>query len=368
MAFARGVHKPSTNWFLTWDDQSRSDGKSFLLQIKFHNLLHRNPTTDVINSYAVIHRRHNGEHTFIEVGTTSMIPNDPNPQYPDGFRVYYDQHTDLTDDLLRVICYHRREVAPSYHHVLGSATITLRELLRAFGARVSVELIRKKDAKVVGSVWFIAEPLPIRSPRGGSNTMQFTLSVMHPKYAGVKFQFNTIRLFLVIERERSDHTWSVAYRSRVYKRDLVQSLASRSAYIVLDPFQVRQGELVLGMTATRKIRFSFFQKAKKGQPHFIVAHVVTTVAELMTEFQVHSSLDASIDSNVVGKFSNIARIDEHQLTSFDVQLNYRHLTEHNGSPHDDDSDDDSDDNSRDSSDNDRSLSNRFRASIRFSKS
>lgn len=369
MAFARKAHRPSSNWFLTWDDESHHGGKSFLLQVKIRDLVHRNPLTDVVNSYAIIHRRHNGENTYTQIGTTSLIQNDCNPEYPDGFRIYYDRHTDLADDFLNVVCYHRREVTPSYQFALGSATITVRELVRAFGARINVELVRQKDRKVVGSVWFIAEALPVRSPKGGDNIMQFCMSVLPPKIVGIKLQ--SLRLFLLVERERSDRTWSVVYRSRVYKRDVVQSLTNRHRLIAFKPFEIRQGELVLGMSAMRKIRFSFLEMARRGHPPFTVACVVTSVDQLMNEFQADSCLNACIDNQVVGRFKSVARIDEHQLTSFDIHLEYNNsclrneLNQLNDHPESDSDDQGSSGSQGASSCTFRTLSGRLRASLKL---
>lgn len=55
---------------------------------------------------------------------------------------------------------------------LVSASITMREFIRAFGKRVNVEFIREKIRKVVGSVWFLFELSPVRYPTGGANIMQ----------------------------------------------------------------------------------------------------------------------------------------------------------------------------------------------------
>lgn len=319
MAFALLIHKPSSNWFLTWDKDSANDGKCFLLQIKLQNVNHRQIRSDGPNVYAVVYRRYNGAVTYTKVGTTSLIKDDRNPEFPDGFRIYFDQYTDLSDDMLKIICFHRRELPPSHEYVIGAATITIRELVRTFGARVNVELVRQHDGRSVGGVWFLAEPLPVRSPRGGSNVMEFTISVLPPRRTEIKFQ--TTRIFIVVERQRNDMTWSAVYRSEVFKRDGVKRL-NKKARIYINPFEIRQGELVLGMTAMRKIRFSLFQKGKKGESHVRLGEVISSVDELMNEFQVDTSLDVRVNSQIVGEFANVGRLDENTRTSLNIEVNY----------------------------------------------
>lgn len=319
MAFALLAHRPSRNWFLTWDADSVNDGKCFLLQIKLFNLVHRQNRNEGPNVYAIIYRRHNGAKTFTKIGTTSIIKDDRHPEFPDGFRIYFDQQTDLSDDLLKIICFHRRELPPSHEYVLGAATITIRELVRTFGARVNVELIRQGSQRVAGGVWFYAEALPVRSPRGGSNVIQFSLSVLPPRRSEIRFQ--SVRMFLVVERERSDRTWSVVYHSDVYKHEGMMRL-TRKPRIRFDTFQVRQGELILGMTALRKIRISFLQKGKRTDPHLRIGEVTTSVEELITDFQVDCRLDLCLNSNVVGNFINVGRMDEDTCASFNVDVNF----------------------------------------------
>lgn len=319
MAFALLAHRPSRNWFLTWDADSANDGKCFLLQIKLFNLIYRQNRNEGPNVYAVVYRRHNGAKTFTKIGTTSIIKDDRHPEFPDGFRIYFDQQTDLSDDLLKIICFHRRELPPSHEYVLGAATISIRELVRTFGARVNVELLRQDNQRVAGGVWFYAEALPVRSPRGGSNIIQFSLSVLPPRRSEIRFQ--SIRIFAVIERERSDRTWSVVYRSDVYKHEGMIRL-TRKPRIQFDTFQVRQGELILGMTALRRVRISFLQKGRRTDPHLRIGEVMTSVDELISDFHVDCRLELCLNSKVVGNFVNVGRLDEDTCASFDIDVNF----------------------------------------------
>lgn len=157
----------ASNWFLTWDSDSPSEGKSFLLQVEISNLTYRDLLSDGVNSYVTICRQRNGPSSGWElIGKTGVLKDENKPAYPEGIRIFYEQGTNLSEDLLKVICYHRREGLKS-EEMIGSACISVRELVRAFGTRVQVELVRKKRERVVGWVWFLGEGLPEVSPRGG---------------------------------------------------------------------------------------------------------------------------------------------------------------------------------------------------------
>lgn len=333
MAYKFTKHNPLKNWFLTWDDESASDGKCILLQIKLHSITYRSNRFENPNIFATLYRRHNCAKTYTKMGTTSLIREDCNPEFSDGFRVYYDQQTDLMDDMLKVICFYRRDIPPSNEHVIGAASISLRELVRAFGTRINIELTRfGEQDKSCGGVWFYAEALPLQSPRGGDNLIQFFISsTVPPTHPTDQFRFayQSSKMFVVVERERTDKTWGIAYRGEAVRKEggIKQILSSNKSNIgkyVLKSFQLRQGELILGMTALRKIRFSFFQTGRKsGDPHTRVGSVVSSVDELINDFQVESSLDVKFESQVVGDFVLRRRFEEdHHSVSFDIHLKF----------------------------------------------
>lgn len=310
----------AANWFLTWDEDAAEAGKSFLLQVQLSNLVFRDLLSDGINSYANVCRQRNGPASAWElVGKTAIIKDETNPQYPEGFRIFYEQDTNLSEDLLKVICYHRRDTL-GHEDVIGTACISVRELVRTFGTRVQVELVKKKTEKVVGSVWFLGEALPSQSPRGAANVFEFRISAMAPRIADVKFQ--VAKVFLVVSRERDDNTWGIVYRSDVVKKLAMVNLTNRKHQIVLKPFQLQQSEIVLGMTPMRRVKFSFFQKGKRGEPHINIGEVVTSADELSHEFVEDISLDFSLDGQVMGEFACIGRVEEKTLTTFQVELNY----------------------------------------------
>lgn len=310
----------AANWFLTWDEDAAEAGKSFLLQIKLSNLVFRDLLSDGINSYATICRQRNGPGSAWELmGKTAIIKDESNPEYPEGFRIFYEQDTNLSEDLLKVICYHRRDTL-GHEEVIGTACISVRELVRTFGTRVQVELLKKKTEKVVGAVCFLGEALPNLSPRGGGKAFEFQIAAMVPRKTDVKYQ--VAKVFLVISRERDDKTWGIVYRSDVVKKLAVVNLTNRKHQIVFKPFKLRQAEFVLGMTPMRRIKFSFFQKGKRGEPHINVGEVVTNADELSHEFVEDTSLDFSLNGQVIGECANMGRVEEKNVTTFQIELNY----------------------------------------------
>lgn len=316
------VFNPSdaSNWYLTWDEDTADQGKSFQLQVKLNNLTVRDLLSDSINSYITVCRQREGPSSGWElIGKTTTIRDDANPEYPEGFRIFYDQETNLNQDSLKVICYHKRE-GFSHEEVIGSSTISIRELVRAFGTRVQAELIKPKKNKVVGSTWFLGEPLPNQSPRGGANSFEFKIAAMAPRKSEVKFQ--VARVFLVISREREDSTWGVVYRSPIVKRHPVVQLINPSLPILMKPVSVHQSELVLGSTPYRKVKFCFYHAGRHGEPHITIGEVVTSVDEILNEFAEDTSLDLTIDGQVIGEFANISRKVKDKHTAFNIEVNY----------------------------------------------
>lgn len=310
----------ATNWFLTWDEDSIADGKSFLLQVQLTNVTHRDFLSDSINSYITICRQRNGPSSGWElIGKTALIKDDANPAYPEGVRVFYEQHTNLTEDLLKVICYNRRD-ALGHEDIVGTACISVRELVRAFGTRVQVELVRGKSDNVVGMAWFLGEALPNQSPRGGNTCFEFEISVMPHRKSEVKFTV-VPRLYLVVSRERDDQTWAVVYRSEVVRLTM-SGLLNRRMRIVFKPFSLKQSELVLGKTAMRKIKFEFLQKGKHGETGMCVGSVQTCVDELLNEFMEDTGLDLVVDGQTVGEFVNVSRGCENNQVRFQIEVNY----------------------------------------------
>ncbi|CDF33925.1 unnamed protein product [Chondrus crispus] len=310
----------AANWFLTWDEDAADAGKSFLLQVKIAALSFRDLLSDGINSYATICRQRNGPDSAWELlGKTAIIKDDPNPEYPEGFRVFYEQDSNLSEDLLKVICYHKRD-GLGHEDVIGIACISVRELVRTFGTRVQVELLRKKSQKVAGSICFMGEALPHHSPRGSNTTFDFHVAAMTPRKNDGKYQF--AKMFLVISRERDDKTWGIVYRSDVVKKLAIVNLTKSKHQIVFKPFQLRQAEFVLGMTPKRRIKFSFFQKGRRGEPHIRIGQVVTSAEELLQDFAEDTSLDFMLDDRVIGEFANVARTEEKNITKLNIELNY----------------------------------------------
>lgn len=316
------VFNPSdaSNWFLSWDEETADKGKSFQLQIKLSNLVFRDLLSDGINSYVTVCRQRKGPDSGWElIGKTAAIHDERNPEYPEGFRIFYDQETNLNEDLLKIICYHKRE-GFGHEEVIGTSCISIRELVRAFGTRVQAELLKPKKEKVVGSTWFLGEPLPNQSPKGGSNTLEFRISAMMPRKSEVKYQ--VARVFLAISRERADSTWGTVYRSPVVKRHPVIKIVNRRLPILMKPVTVRQSELVLGATPLRKVKFSFFHAGRHGEPHVVIGEVVTSVDEILNEFSEDTSLDLTLGDQIIGEFANISRKDAGGLTTFVIEVNY----------------------------------------------
>lgn len=316
--------KAATNWFLTWDEDSAADGKSFLLQVELTNLIHRDLLSDSINSYVTICRQRNGPSSGWElIGKTALIKDDPNPAYPQGFRVFYEQCTDLSHDLLKVICYHRRDTL-AHEDIIGTACISVRELVRAFGTRVQVELLKGKTDKIVGAVWFLGEALPNQSPRGANNSFEFCISAMPPRRADLKFPV-VPKLFLVVSRERDDQTWAVVYRTDVVRGQTMAGLLNKHMRIVFKPFALKQSELVLGKTPMRRVRFDLFQKGKHGESHVCVGSVYTCVDELLNEFLEDTSLDLLVDGGTVGEFASVSKSCEKHHMRLQIEINYFNL-------------------------------------------
>lgn len=316
------VFNPSdaSNWFLCWDEETAGEGKSFQLQVKIENIVFRDLLSDGINSYITVCRQRKGSTSGWELlGKTAPIKDEANPEYPEGFRIFYDQETNLDEDSLKVICYHRRE-GLGHEEVIGTASTSIRELVRTFGTRVQFELLKPKKNKVVGTVWFLGEPLPSQSPRGGSNIFQFKIAAMAPRATKVTLQPS--RVFLVIFREREDGTWGVVYRGPVVKRHAVVKIINPRLPIVLSPVSVRQSELVLGSTPMRRIKFSFFHAGRHGEPHVILGEVTTTVDEILNEFSEDTSLDFSLNGEVIGEFANVSHKKDGRTNTFEIEVNY----------------------------------------------
>lgn len=308
----------ASNWFLTWENEDAEDLKSFVLQIHVTDLTFRDVLSDGINSYVSICRQRNGPVSGWElIGKTNIIRDETSPAYPQGFRIFYGPDTDLDQDRLRIICYHRRD-AWAREQVIGTATISLMEMVRTFGTKTKVELVRK-GGKVMGSVWFLGEALPSQSPRGGDNEMRWKIAAMAPRKARMG-----IRTFLVVSREREDKTWAVLYRSEVVKRNLISEIWSSNKLSVLFPSLVlRQSEVVLGKTPVRRVRFEIFEKGKHGEGHVCIGEVTTSVDEILNEFVEDTSLSLKVDGEMVGEFACVKRKEEEErVVSFEVEVNY----------------------------------------------
>lgn len=294
------------NWFVNWDDASCSEhGKCFFLQIRLEdvniNLVHSpcgpfssfsTPSTstprsqslfrrslpsflrdrmrnNLPNLYTTIYRRHHDGTAFARIGTTDVVTADASPNYADGVRIFYDQHTNLNNDIIKIVClqsyqgHGRGNINRGQHkqHDLenvqehfkgspsdvevGSCSLSINELVRAFGARVQMELVNEQTNAVVGHAWFLAEAMPIGSPRRNECTSRFHLSLdisnwnRHRKHLHELYNTNRkssskwtkkskqetthMRLhmhthsnefFVCVERQREDQTWSVVHRGR----------------------------------------------------------------------------------------------------------------------------------------------------------
>lgn len=281
--------------------------------------MYRDLLGDAIHSFVVIYRQHSGRKNWEEVGRTAIIRDEPSPQFPEGFRLYYDQATNLSEDKLKVVSYIRRE-ALHREAVIGTAEISMRELVRAFGTRVQVELIKNRSDKIVASIWFLGEALPCCSPRGGSNILHFEISSRLPRNIDLKHQ--SLRMYLQISRERTDLTWSAVYRSPFVKSSSLLALRNRNATLNFNPFELRQSELVLGMSIDRRVKFSFFQKGRKNQPHSCVGEVITTVNQLLNGFEQYTTLDLRVNDELVGAFAAISKGATQKITILEIELIY----------------------------------------------
>lgn len=329
MAYFRHPPRPNaTNWFLTWDESSAHHGKSLSLQVKILNISFRDFLSDGVNSSTAVYRRSAFDKTWTHLGTTDIIRDDVNPEYPEAFRLCYDQQTDLTRDAIKVVVFNRRDTL-GHEDVIGSASISMRELVRAFGTRVQVELIRRRDNRVVGTVWFIGEALPTCSPQNASDKLTFCIAAMPPRR--IDIGFHTPRMFFTVARERQDNTWSVVYRSELLKKSTLSlhsitlstlALSSKKGVLEFKPFTLQLGDLMLGMTMSRRVRFTFYQKGKHGDVHMVVGQVNTTVDELVNEFAQDTSLDVLVKGEIVGEFADIRRVDDKSCSSFSIELNY----------------------------------------------
>lgn len=291
-----------------------------MLQIKLSNLVYRDLLSDTINSFILLFRREDMNRTWTEVGRTAIIYDEMNPEYPEAFPISFSKSTNLSEDMLKVVCYNHKEPL-GHNDIIGTAKISMRELVRAFGTRVQIELVKKRNEKVVGSVWFLGESLPVASPRESCTQFRFKISSMAPRKSEVKHQ--TPKVFLVISREREDKTWSVVYRSSVVKRGSFVGIVNRKAPLTFKAFQISQADLTLSMATGRKIKFTFFQKGKNSEPHVCVGEVTTSVDELVNDFVADTSLDLCLNGEVVGEFADVARhFDDEKVISLQVEVNY----------------------------------------------
>lgn len=290
------------NWFLTWGEgESEDAGKSFVLQVEISGLVFRDVLSDGINSYVLVERYESGSNgRWKMIGQTAVVKDEESPKYPESFRVFYQQHTDLSNDFLRVTCVNRRD-ALGHTDVIGTVSISVYELVRTFGTRVRVELLsrKRKDERVVGRVTLVGEGLPSQSPRGGDNLFKFKIACQAPRKSEVRYGMP--RPFLVISRERDDGTWSTVWRTPIAKRQSRMSL-NRSAFLFKE-FHLRQSEMVLGKRPQRRILFALLHHGKKGDPHIELGEAITSADELLNDLEADSSTDLLLNGEVIGMSS-----------------------------------------------------------------
>lgn len=323
------------NWFTTWDEDDES-GKSFFLQTSLEGVSNPSLLHDSVNAYVELQRSGNGVCGPWEViGSTSVVFDEKDPDFAEGFRVLYDQDTDLTKDMLRARVFHKHESALLSSQLIGEADVSLNELLRTFGTKLMVELLRPKTDKICGRIWFLGEALPSSSPRGGKNAFEFRIKLQTPPSDAFQDGVGMIgapRLFLIVSRERTDGSWGVLYRTGYVKKGstrISRKIHSRlRSYLIVPRFTLQQTNLILGGKVDRQIQVQVLTKCRKDDGHKVVGTSVFTVDDLIHDLRSDTSVDFVQDEESIGEFAVIERVKGAGSSrtstrySYDVEINF----------------------------------------------
>jgi hypothetical protein len=325
-----------SNWFLTWSEDDEDTGKSFLLQVEIEGVSSPSALCDAVNPYVRVTRSASGvTGPWKSIGETSVIPDEKDAAFPEGFRIFYEHATDLTKDMVRASVYHKHDSGLQSDDLIAEATVTLNELLRTFGTKLKLELLRPKTDKICGRIQFLGEALPARSPRGGKNSFKFRIKIEPPpKEAAVGgiHLLGTPRLFLLVSRERADGSWGVLHRSGLVKKGstrVSRKMPSRhGSHLMVPKFALTQTELILGGVPTRPIQFQVFLKGRKDEGHRCIGRTVLTVDELLNDLESDSSVDYMLDDEILGEFAVIERSEMPSSAkgatdyTYDIEVNY----------------------------------------------
>jgi C2 domain len=333
---------PNRNdWFTTWDD-SEVGGKSFLLEVALEGLSNPSIRHDTVNSYVRIQRSSNGvAGPWKDVGRTSVIFDENDAHFPEGFRIFYEKATDLAREMLRARVFHKHESSLQSDDLIGEADVSFNELLRAFGVRLMVDLLHPQKEKGVGEkgcgrIWFFGEALPAKSPRGGKNRFEFKIKLQTPP--SDSFQEGAVvigapRLFLIMSRERTvDSSWSVVHRTGYVKKG--STFVSRKiherlrSYAIVPKFTVEQRHLVLGQDISRQIRIQVIVKGRKDE-HSVVGTSIFTVDDLINDLCSDTCVDLTRDGEIIGEVAVIDRQEARASSrgtdtayTYDVEINF----------------------------------------------
>lgn len=341
IARGRSVEQPTmtvgtgSNWFTSWEEGEES-GKSFLLQVSLEGVTNPSLIHDSVNAYVRLQRSTCGVGgPWEEIGNTETVENETDPEYAAGFRILYTEETDLTKDVLRAQVFHKHDTGLQSDEKLGEADVTLNEMLRTFGTKLMVELLKPKKDKIAGRIWFHGEALPLVSPRGGHNLFDFRIKMQTPPsdVCGDAYdRLGASRMFLVVSRERpADGSWAVVHRTGYVKKGSTR--VSRKihshlkSYLMVPRFRLLQTNLILGGTLERQIRVQVFMKGRKDEGHSLIGTSVFTVDELLKYLRSDTCVDFTKDEDIIGEFAVIQREEASQKKAgtrykYEVEINF----------------------------------------------
>lgn len=303
-----------SNWFTTWDEGEEC-GKSFQLQVALEGVSNPSIIHDTVNAYVQLQRSSNGvSGPWEPIGNTSVVQDEKDPQFAEGFRVFYEQDTDLTKDMLRAQVFHKHDMGLQSDDLIGEADVTLNELLRTFGTRLMVELLRPKSDKIAGRIWFLGEALPCMSPRGGKNSFDFRIKMQTPPSDVVQDAHGGLgssRIFIIVSRERTDGSWGVLHRTGYVKKGSTR--VSRKihshlkSYLMVPRFNLLQTNLILGGKLERQIQVQVLIKGRKDEGHTLVGTSTFTIDDLLKYLRSDTCVDLTKDDEIIGEFAVIER-------------------------------------------------------------
>lgn len=325
--FAMGTSL-GANWFHTWADEE-SYGKSFHLQVELEGLsvhTHTSPYVKLSQS------SHGISGPWRDIGQTSVVSDEKDPAFAEGFRILYEQSTDLTAEMVKAEVWHHRDGLMPDERV-GEASVSLMELFRTFGTKVKVEILKQKSDKIVGRIQFLGEKLPTSSPRGGKNSFSFKMKVETPPSQEISSGHGTFapsRLFVLVSREREDGSWGIVHRTGYFKTGstrMSQKLKSkRKSYLIVPRFTLNQGEMLLGEGPERPIRMQVVMHGRKDEKHTVIGTSVLSVDELLNDLFSETSVDFCADEEIVGEFAVMERRELVSLGgatayTYEIQIN-----------------------------------------------